>query len=63
MTDRVDGLSRLGIDPAARATALTRVRRDERNKKESPDGRGQEQEPQEQDEAEDDGLPHIDVRV
>ena len=65
MTDGLEALSRLGVDPAARASSLTRVRRDERNEKEQR-RRPQEEEPQprhEADEAEDDGRPHIDVRA
>ena len=65
MTDRLEGLSPLGIDPAARAVSMTRVRRDEQN---DPQGRGRQQEPEshdplDADEAEDDGRPHIDVRA
>jgi len=65
MTDRLEGLSPLGIDRAAPAASLTRVRRDEQNDRE---GRGRQQEPESQepfdaDDAEDDGRPHIDVRA
>ena len=65
MTDRLEGLSPLGIDPAARASSLTRVRRDEHSEKQGR-GRPQEQDPGERheaDDAEDDGRPHIDVRA
>jgi len=65
MTDRLEGLSPLGIGPAARAASLTRVKRDERNEKEGR-GRPQEQDSRAQDEADDvadDGLPHVDVRA
>jgi hypothetical protein len=65
MTDRLEGLSPLGIDPAARAASLTRVRRDEQS---DADGRGRQEEPEsdeqfDADDAEDDGRPHIDVRA
>jgi hypothetical protein len=66
MTDRLEGLSPLGIDPAARAAPLARVRRDERHQKDGRGGNPQEQPPQQWDDAddvEDDGRPHVDVRA
>jgi hypothetical protein len=63
VSERLEALSPLGIDPAVRAASLARVRRDERPPKEDR------RRPREQDhrgrpeEDEDDGRVHVDVRA
>jgi hypothetical protein len=61
VSDGLDPLSRVGLEPLASAGSPARVRRDERG--EQPRREHQRPAPEPDEHEADDGLPHVDVRA